>query len=707
MTVSIIIPHLNDGTKYLQDCLDSINAQAFKDVQILVEEDETESSRGVAAMRNRALEKVTGDYCLFLDSDDYLGSEALTSAVFTASMNPGSIIRMLKVTTSYKYATTIECEEKEMRARMKADRENDLAGNDFSDGPTAVLTRPEQFTDSCLGLLIPGELIRNLRFEENYRYYSDIPFMAGLYGRAEFVNLPDARYYSRKRNDPVWHPALSQEINPERFTEYCNALRLAKGMMENSGLISSYVCEFLVSRTVRHLNPKAMGWNDKDLNEFCRLVRDVAVPGFEFYGGESLRVLKKFEKGNIRGIRRMVKAHHRKEKLRLMRRSKHQRRLLLYNKIFTKLPVKKDMVLFSAFFGRNYCDSPRRIFEYMRDNYPDKHYIWVMNDPSMVIPDANGNPCKTIKTDSVAYYYYLARAALYVNNVRQPEWFIKRKNTVMLETWHGTPLKKLVFDLEDVFAAKPLDYKKKFYNQACQWDYLISDNAFSTEAFMSAFRYPKHKILEIGYPRNDILYSPEKDSLVIQLKNALGLPLDKKIVLYAPTWRDDEVEGQGEYGFSLKLELNRLEALSDEYHFILRTHYLISDALKLTDKQREYVTDLSKYDDIAELYLLSDVLITDYSSVFFDYANLRRPILFYVYDLEKYRDTLHGFYFDMTTGCPGPMLRTTADVVNALQNLDDITFEYKEIYDEFYEKFCSLDDGNASKRVVDILMKQV
>src|SRR5699024_5645729 len=100
------------------------------------------------------------------------------------------------------------------------------------------------------------------------------------------------------------------------------------------------------------------------------------------------------------------------------------------------------------------------------------------------------------------------------------------------------------------------------------------------------------------------------------------------------------------------------------------------------------------------LYLISDILITDYSSVFFDYANLKRPILFYTYDLEKYRDTLRGFYIDIEKDVPGPLLQTTEEVINAIINIDQIQEEYKEKYDRFYERFCHLDDGNASMKTV-------
>ena len=151
------------------------------------------------------------------------------------------------------------------------------------------------------------------------------------------------------------------------------------------------------------------------------------------------------------------------------------------------------------------------------------------------------------------------------------------------------------------------------------------------------------------------------------------------------------------YGFTLK-------KLADRYHFILRTHYLISENLNLSEEEKRYVTDLSSYNDIAELYLLTDVLITDYSSTFFDFANLNRPILFYVYDLEKYRDELHGFYFDMEKECPGPLLKRTEEVVEALRSIDTVRADYAGKYAEFREKFCSLDDGHASKRVVSAAM---
>ena len=239
--------------------------------------------------------------------------------------------------------------------------------------------------------------------------------------------------------------------------------------------------------------------------------------------------------------------------------------------------------------------------------------------------------------------------------MRQPTWLPRKEGQIMLETWHGTPLKRLVFDMDDVHAANP-HYKNIVYKQSRGWDYLLSDNPFSTEKFQSCFRFDKEKILEAGYPANDPLYAEDLEERSKAIKEKLGIPLDKKVLLYAPTWRDDNYYDAGEYKFELALDLDRLKKeFSDEYVVLLRMHYWIVDQLDLS-KYPGFVYNGSDYDDITELYMISDICMTDYSSVFFDYANLKRPILYYMYDLEKYRDVLRGFYLDVEKELPGPIL---------------------------------------------------
>ena len=318
----------------------------------------------------------------------------------------------------------------------------------------------------------------------------------------------------------------------------------------------------------------------------------------------------------------------------------------------------------------------------------------VMNHKCNKIP---GNT-KTGKKYSLKYFKLAATSKYWLTNTRQPALLSKRKDQILISTWHGTPLKKLGFDMGNLYLDDPkskFNYKK----DSSEWNYLISPNRFTTEKLRSSFAY-EGEVLEYGYPRNDILYNYD-DELVDRIKGSLKLPKDKKVILYAPTWRDDESYDIGKVRFNLKLDLNKLmESLSDEYIILIRTHYFISNNLDLSDF-RDFAFDVSKYEDIAELYLISDMLITDYSSVFFDYANLKRPILFYTYDLDKYSSMLRGFYLDIHSEVPGPLLFTTDEVIEAIKNINQVNDEYHDRYNEFYERFCSIDDGNASKRIVE------
>ena len=350
--------------------------------------------------------------------------------------------------------------------------------------------------------------------------------------------------------------------------------------------------------------------------------------------------------------------------------------------------------------GKSYSDSPKYIYEYLAKTYPGKYtFVWSLASPRGVRLPYGG---KKVKRFGIRYMYYLAVSKYMVYNVRQPGWFVKREGNVFLETWHGTPLKRLVFDQEEVTSASPL-HKHQFYIQSRLWDYLVSPNDFSTGAFQSAFLFEKEKIVPCGYPRNDILYTDNTPECIGALKKKFGIPEEKKVVLYAPTWRDDEYYDKGKYKFTLKLDLYKMrEELGEEFVVILRTHYYIADNLDVSGLEG-FVYNESRYDDISELYLISDILITDYSSVFFDFGNLRRPMLFFTYDLEKYRDMLRGFYLDIEKDLPGPLLYTSDEVIDALKHIDDIQKRYEKRYEEFYDRFCHIDDGHASERICELV----
>lgn len=384
-----------------------------------------------------------------------------------------------------------------------------------------------------------------------------------------------------------------------------------------------------------------------------------------------------------------------------IRRKKIHKGLLLY-RLFQKLPVQANLVLFESFLGRGYSDNPKALYLTLQKQHRELELVWIFaKEPNAAVKAACPN---WVLRNSPKYYYLMARAQYWIFNTRQPLSLKKRRETMYLQTWHGTPLKRLGLDMDEVHmpGTNTEQYKKNFSAQAKEWNYLLSPNLYSSAIFKRAFDF-RGLLLETGYPRNDLLYAPDRQQQAGQIKQSLRLPPGKKVILYAPTWRDDEFVKKGQYRFNLKLDLEQMQSrLGDDYIVLLRMHYLIAEHLDLTAFDG-FAYDVSSYGDIAELYLISDLLITDYSSVFFDYAHLNRPMLFFTYDLEKYASVLRGFYFDFEAVVPGPLLKESDQVIDYIENIEIRSKQYEGKYTAFQERFCSLDDGKASQRVVDAL----
>ncbi|WP_223806015.1 CDP-glycerol glycerophosphotransferase family protein [Ornithinibacillus gellani] len=369
------------------------------------------------------------------------------------------------------------------------------------------------------------------------------------------------------------------------------------------------------------------------------------------------------------------------------------------------LPVRKQLVIFESFHGKQYSDNPRAIYEYMRTHYPELELYWSADRRHTELFAQQQLPY--LRRFSFAWICKMARARYWIVNARMPQWLPKRKGTMYVQTWHGTPLKRLAADMDAVYmpGTDTERYKRNFLEEAAKWDMLLSPNAYSTEIFRRAFDFKK-EVLEFGYPRNDVLTNQNNMETVEQLKKACQLPTDKKVILYAPTWRDNQFYDVGKYKFEIQLDMKRMQKeLGEDYVLVLRLHYLVAENLDLTGLEG-FAYDFSTYGDIKDLYLLADILITDYSSVFFDYAILKRPILFFVYDLDDYRDDLRGFYFDFEQEAPGPLLQSTMEIIDTVQQLEQSGFAPTAERQAFYERFCSLEDGNASKHVVERILQE-
>lgn len=367
-----------------------------------------------------------------------------------------------------------------------------------------------------------------------------------------------------------------------------------------------------------------------------------------------------------------------------------------------KAPVKKKYIVFESFLGKQYSDNPRAIYEYMLVHHPNYQLYWSVD--RKFISYFKKYEVKVLKRFSLKWALIMPRSKYWIINSRLPLWIPKPNHTIYLQTWHGTPLKKLALDMDEVHmpATDTVNYKSNFIHSTSKWDYLISPNQYSTEIFKRAFQFNK-TIIESGYPRNDYLILNNNKEKIMELKKKNKIPLNKKVLLYAPTWRDNQFYEKGRYSFNINIDLETLQKeLDSDYVLIVRMHYLITENLNFEEYQG-FVYDFSHHEDIRELYLISDLLITDYSSVFFDYANLKRPMIFYVYDIDSYRDELRGFYFDLEREAPGPLVKTTDDLIEKIHSVMTDEFKYNE---KFYHHFCEFDDGKATERVVNRLLTE-
>ena len=379
-----------------------------------------------------------------------------------------------------------------------------------------------------------------------------------------------------------------------------------------------------------------------------------------------------------------------------------------YNLWYKFVTVDEKTILFISFHGRGYSCNPKYLHKYLLSNekYKDYKFVWaVKKGKGKEISGA-----KVIRYNSVKYFYYLAKSKYWIVNCKLPRHILKKENQVYLQTWHGTPLKRLAHDIQ-------IGSDAKFYRTGVskkemtdtydidvkRYNYLISPNKFSTEKFQSAFKIERNRIIETGYPRNDYLTNIT-DSEINNLKEKYKIQKDKKVILYAPTWRDNSFNVKG-YTFKLEVNFNKWkEVLGEEYVVLFKPHYLITNKFN-NDGLEEFLYTIKEDKDINELYVISDILVTDYSSVFFDYAILQRPTLFYMYDLKEYDEEIRGFYLDINKDLPGSIFTKEDDLLKKILNIEDYKKSTYKLLNDFNNTYNYLQDGHASERVIKILLE--
>lgn len=384
-----------------------------------------------------------------------------------------------------------------------------------------------------------------------------------------------------------------------------------------------------------------------------------------------------------------------------LRKDKNFRRDVMYTKAYEEEKIDENIILYESYAGRIMSCSPYAIFKYLLNNneYKDFKHIWVLNDSSNCKDlYKNMDNIEFVKIHSDDYIKYLAKAKYLINNSTFPPYYIRKEGQIYLNTWHGTPIKTL-----GKLEKGSRGLHKNVQRNLLQATHLIHPNKFTADIMIKENDIDgiyEGKVFDCGYPRVDLTFNSDKK----EIKKILNLKRNKKIILYAPTWRG-VATWRGEGG-SIDNEIDKfiedyeylLNKVGDEYIILLRVHYFMTSRL-IEKGYGEFIVD--NCIDTNELLSVVDILISDYSSIIFDFMPTKNPILLYCYDREKYADE-RGFILDLEE-LPGSICYTVNDLALKLLNIEDVIEENKEKYDIAIKKYNYNDDGKATERVVDFI----
>ncbi len=348
--------------------------------------------------------------------------------------------------------------------------------------------------------------------------------------------------------------------------------------------------------------------------------------------------------------------------------------------------VLENAVFFESFYGRNASCNPLAIDRELARVAPGITRYWSVVDLSVAVPDG----AVAVVEGSPQWWQARAASRLLVVNDWLRRRYVRRPGQRVLQTWHGTPIKRLALHRPGFDPRRMLAVLR----ESRRWDILLAQNAYAERVLRRAYAFRGPLWVE-GNPRNDLLVRADAGDHA-RIRRALGVDDAARIILYAPTWRDDRTEMVD------FLDLDALAAAQDAV-ILVRGHSRTLAPGRDTAGDR--VIDVTSYPDIAELMVVADELITDYSSTMFDFTVTGRPITFFTPDLDHYRGTLRGFYFDLDAYAPGPVCATEEELLTALAD-PGRTARYAERYARWRERFNARDDGSSAERVVARILDQ-
>ncbi|MFE6429898.1 CDP-glycerol glycerophosphotransferase family protein [Streptomyces rochei] len=699
---SIIVPSHGVAGRLAQ-ALDSVLAQSFGDFELIpvgdsadlaaadvvgdrVERDSrvapvhSPPSAGLAGARNAGMRAATGAYLLFLDGDDALVPGALGALDARLADTGGVDVLYFE----HERVPWWEGEPANPAAPLLAKAPDGAFAPDRAPHLTGVhlpawsaVYRRTFLTE------------RGLDFTDGH--FTDVGFGARVAGRAERVTVLRSvvvRHLVRRQGNRLNLPG-------PHHAELLDQAELALAHADERGLPDERrgpLFEQLfaaILKTATH--PRRLTARERRtfFRRASRLYRRHRPAGFRTPGGRIGVQHRLLAAGSYTGFRALRAANRTAGGLlRRLPRPQGLRTRLLYRRHLRR-PLDPGLVVYCAYWGRGYTCNPAAIHAKARELAPHLRSVFLVEaDQAHTVPKDVDHAV----IGSRRYWEVLARATYLVNNANFAEGVVKRPGSVHLQTQHGTPLKTMGVDQSTypVVAAASGSFTK-LLGRVDRWDYNLSANRHSTRMWERA--YPgSYEQLEYGYPRNDVYCTATAED-VARVRRALGVPEGKTAVLYAPTHRDWEA-GFGAGALDLEAFC---EAAGEDVVVLLRAHYFYDRGGRSAPSGR--VIDVTAHRSAEDVCLAADALVTDYSSIMFDYANLDRPIVVYADDWEVYRET-RGVYFDLMAAPPGPVARTPEELARIFRNGSWAGRESTALRAAFRERFCEFDDGRAAERVV-------
>ncbi|WP_395109403.1 CDP-glycerol glycerophosphotransferase family protein [Actinomadura sp. SCN-SB] len=718
VSLSIVVPvHKVQG--YLRQCLESLLVPDVPNLELIAVDDASPDgcgaildefagrdprvrvkhlteNVGLGEARNIGLDMAEGDYVWFVDSDDYATDGAVRAIHRRLDQTRPDVLM-------FDYA----------RSYWNGRLHRNIANHLFREPPPPEVFRPEE-RQSVLELMMTAWnrafrrefLLRHgLRFGGGY--YEDINVTYPLLMAAEKISMLDrvcVIYRQRRRG------AITKTFSDKHFDVFAQYDRVF-AFMDAMGPRADQFRPLMYNRTLWHLMvilDRRDRVRPSDRERFFREMSALArrYKPADYRPPDDPLVAKKhrlIEKGDYGGYRRLVfwfkvrrklrvkGGEYRRKAARRLRRSVKTRIKSLYYRVQLRMPLDENLAMYAAYWYRGYSCNPAAIYEAAKELAPGVRGVWVVG------PDGLGSVPEGVDhvlPGTPRYYRLMARAKYFVNNVNWPNQIVKRRGQVHLMTQHGTPLKRMGLDQMDYpVSSADLDIGA-LIKRSDRWDFLLSSNPLSTEAWDRGFPC-RYQMLEIGYPRNDRLVKATEDERA-RLRAELGLPEGRTAILYAPTHRDYQAR------YTPMFDIGRfLSEVGPDYVLLLRAHYYykLKDLIRDMAWPADQLIDVSGHPRVEDLAIASDALLTDYSSIMFDYANLDRPIVLYVNDLQTYQNT-RGLNFDITSISPGVVATTEAELIDAFASRTAWSDTAAKARSEFRARFCPWDDGHAAERAV-------